>query len=135
MTLDHFTRTQRVTCCSPICKMSNYEQVIFLVSYSYVPSHRLISTTARMNLTERKPTKQQQKKRKKTKQSKHVKRILTFHSLFISVMVTSASVSILFEHTLYFEKKLTFYSLFISVIVNTASVSILFEHTFYFEKN
>ena len=34
-----------------------------------------------------------------------------------------------------FSKKLTFSSLFISLLVNTASVSILFERSSYFEEN
>ena len=45
-----------------------------------------------------------------------------FHSLFISVLLNTASVSILFEHSSHFEEKLMFHSLFISILVNTASI-------------
>ena len=58
---------------------------------------------------------------------------LTFHSLFISILVNSASASINFEHNSYF-KIINIFSLCISILVNTTKDSIHIELTSYLKK-
>ena len=61
-------------------------------------------------------------------------RKLMFHSWFICLDEYSFSLDT-FSTQLECQRKLMFHSLFISVLVNTAIVSILFQHTSYFKEN